>query len=75
MYAIRSYYVQRLARVPGALSLLAYADGQPAGLLNAFLGFSTFAAAPLLNIHDLIVNRDYRGRITSYNVCYTKLLR
>lgn len=58
---VKAVLVQRLARVPGALSLLAYADGQPAGLLNAFPGFSTFAAAPLLNIHDLIVNRDYRG--------------
>lgn len=58
---VKAVLVERLARVPGALSLLAYVDDQPAGLLNAFPGFSTFAAAPLLNIHDLIVNRDYRG--------------
>jgi GNAT superfamily N-acetyltransferase len=32
------------------------------GLLNAFEGYSTFAAKPLLNIHDLVVHRDSRGR-------------
>ena len=52
---VKSVLVQRLARVPGALSLLAYVDGQPAGLLNAFPGFSTFAAAPLLNIRNNFV--------------------
>ncbi len=59
---VKSQLVPRLARVPGALSLLAYADDQPVGLLNGFPGFSTFAAAPLLNVHDLIVVRAYRGQ-------------
>jgi hypothetical protein len=30
-------------------------DEQPAGLLNAFQTVSTFAARPLINIHDLAV--------------------
>jgi ribosomal protein S18 acetylase RimI-like enzyme len=38
------------------------APGQPLGLLNAFLGYSTFAAAPLLNVHDLAVLPEARGR-------------
>lgn len=49
-----------LARIPGAVSLLAYADNQPAGLLNAFEGFSTFKCKPLFNIHDLAVMPSYR---------------
>jgi len=57
-----------LARLPSTLArrhdsytLIAYCDARPAGLLNAFEGFSTFACAPLLNIHDVVVSRDYRG--------------
>lgn len=52
----------RLAHWPGFTSALASAAGQPIGLLNAFLGFSTFAARPLLNIHDIVVTADWRGR-------------
>jgi GNAT superfamily N-acetyltransferase len=58
----------RLALVPGlrqhptTLIFLAYCDGQPAGIAVCFRGFSTFAARPLLNIHDLAVLPAYRGR-------------
>jgi ribosomal protein S18 acetylase RimI-like enzyme len=34
---------------------LAYRDDVPVGLLNAFVGLSTFRAQRLLNIHDLCV--------------------
>lgn len=51
-----------LANVPGAISLLAYLDGEPVGLLNAFSGFSTFECKPLLNIHDVVVVPTQRGR-------------
>ncbi len=51
-----------LARQPGALSLVAYQDGEPVGLLNAFAGFSTFECKPLLNIHDMVVLPHWRGR-------------
>ncbi|EKE76196.1 GNAT family N-acetyltransferase [Gallaecimonas xiamenensis] len=51
-----------LAKLPYALSLLCYVDGQPAGLLNAFEGFSTFKGKPLYNIHDLVVLAPYRGQ-------------
>jgi len=50
----------RLAKVPSAVSLFAYADDKPAGLANCFEGFSTFACAPLLNIHDLVVLPAFR---------------
>jgi len=34
----------------------------PVGLANCFMGFSTFAARPLVNIHDLVVLPGYRGK-------------
>lgn len=48
----------------GALAWLAQPDGgeQAVGLVNCFVGFSTFAAKPLLNIHDIVVHADWRGR-------------
>jgi len=42
------------------LSLLAFADDEPIGLINAFEGFSTFQCRPLLNIHDIIVIPRFR---------------
>ncbi|WP_188152029.1 GNAT family N-acetyltransferase [Teredinibacter waterburyi] len=46
---------QALADFGGAYSFLAYRGDEPVGLMNCILGFSTFKAAPLLNIHDLAV--------------------
>ncbi|MFT3997675.1 MAG: GNAT family N-acetyltransferase [Asticcacaulis sp.] len=59
---VTSVLVERLSAVSGAVSVLAFVEGKPAGLLNAFAGFSTFAARPLLNIHDLTVAPEFRGR-------------
>jgi GNAT superfamily N-acetyltransferase len=41
--------------------ILALADRQPAGLAVCIEGFSTFACKPLLNIHDMVVSKPYRG--------------
>jgi ribosomal protein S18 acetylase RimI-like enzyme len=46
---------------PTTLIFLAYKNEQPVGLATCFRGFSTFAARPLINIHDLVVLPDYRG--------------
>jgi len=51
-----------LARRPGAHALMARLDGEPAGMALCFEGFSTFAARPLLNIHDFMVRAPLRGR-------------
>lgn len=55
-----------LQRMPGYAGWLVMQDAGPAaralGLINTFLGFSTFAARPLLNIHDLVVHADARGQ-------------
>jgi GNAT superfamily N-acetyltransferase len=47
---------------PTAIIFLAYVDGKAAGIATCFLGFSTFAARPLINIHDLAVLPEYRGQ-------------
>lgn len=51
-----------LAERPGAHVLLAWVDGEPAGVATCFEGFSTFACRPLLNIHDIAVHPAYRGQ-------------
>jgi ribosomal protein S18 acetylase RimI-like enzyme len=47
---------------PGALVLLAFVEGAPAGVVTCFPGFSTFYARPLLNVHDLAVLEPFRRR-------------
>ena len=49
-------------RSPQCFSILAFVGGgvHPAGLLNCMEGFSTFAARPLLNIHDCCVATAFR---------------
>ena len=59
---VRERLVEGLAAQPGAFSLIARVDGEPAGIANCFTGFSTFAARPLVNVHDLGVRSEYRGR-------------
>lgn len=44
------------------MSYIAYKDEKPVGLANCFYGFSTFAAKPLINIHDLVVLEEVRGQ-------------
>ncbi|MCE3252509.1 MAG: family N-acetyltransferase [Cellvibrio sp.] len=58
---VKDNLVKELSKRDFGLSLLAYVDNQPAGLLNAFEGFSTFACKPLLNIHDIVVVEQFRG--------------
>jgi GNAT superfamily N-acetyltransferase len=58
---VRANLVPRLRTTPGYVGGLAFVGGKPAGLINCFLGFSTFAARPLLNVHDLIVRDGHRG--------------
>lgn len=50
-----------LAKRPHAFSVLAFVGGEPAGLVNCFEGFSTFAGRPLVNVHDVSVIDKFRG--------------
>lgn len=51
-----------LKAMPTAHIFLACMDEQPVGIATCFLGFSTFNARPLLNIHDFAVLPGYRKR-------------
>lgn len=59
---VKSRLVAEMARRPQVSSAIAYVDDQPAGLINFVEGFSTFAAKPLVNIHDVVVKAEFRGR-------------
>jgi GNAT superfamily N-acetyltransferase len=54
--------VASIREVPGYHGAMAWLDGKAVGLINCFAGFSTFAALPLFNVHDIVVLRDLRGR-------------
>lgn len=58
---VRARLVPALRDHANATVLLALADRQPVGIAVCFLGFSTFQARPLLNIHDLAVIPKCRG--------------
>ena len=44
-----------------ALALLALRNGESVGIAVCFVGYSTFRAQPLLNLHDLAVRKGARG--------------
>lgn len=61
--AVKERLCADLARHPGAASFLAWnATGEAVGLINCFLGYSTFKARPLMNVHDIIVLSGQRGQ-------------
>lgn len=60
--AVRDCLAQRLSEHPTAFALLAYVDRVAAGVAICLMGFSTFAASPLINVHDLAVGEEFRGR-------------
>jgi len=59
---VRKHLASRLADFPGAFTILGFDAEQPIALANCFTGFSTFACAPLVNIHDLMVDGSMRGK-------------
>ncbi len=58
----RAHLAKALAARSFVFSVLAWDDGAPVGLINAIEGFSTFACAPLVNVHDVVVIDSHRGR-------------
>ena len=59
---VKTVLPERLREQPGRVILLAVQDDRVVGVAVCFLGFSTFAARPLLNIHDLAVLGECRGQ-------------
>ena len=51
-----------LSRIPHAFSVICYVNNQAVGLVNCFELFSTFSCKPLINIHDFVVLKEYRGK-------------
>jgi len=60
--AVKARLPRALADRPGTHVLLAFVEDRPAGIAIAFDGFSTFACAPLLNLHDFAVHPEFRSR-------------
>jgi GNAT superfamily N-acetyltransferase len=54
--------VSQLKDLPSFHGALAFSGDEAVGLINCFAGFSTFAAKPLLNIHDIVTHADRRGQ-------------
>jgi ribosomal protein S18 acetylase RimI-like enzyme len=59
---VRARLIDELARQPQALLLVACDGPQIVGAATCFYGFSTFAARPLLNVHDLAVLPSHQRR-------------
>jgi ribosomal protein S18 acetylase RimI-like enzyme len=59
---VRQTLVPRLREHPGTHVFLAFEGSTTVGLAICFVGFSSFRAARLLNIHDLVVHPDCRGQ-------------
>jgi ribosomal protein S18 acetylase RimI-like enzyme len=59
---VRGRLIPGLQRHPTTLIFLAFEDQQPVGVAVCFIGFSTFAAKPLINIHDCMVLSESRGK-------------
>lgn len=59
---VRERLVPALREHPTTVVLLAYDGELPVGIATCFQGLSTFVARRLLNLHDLAVIPEYRGR-------------
>jgi GNAT superfamily N-acetyltransferase len=57
---VRTALIPGLQRHPTTVVFLAWHSTTPVGIAVCFVGFSTFLARPLLNIHDLAVIPTYR---------------
>jgi len=58
---VKKNLIPGLKKHPTTLILLAFSSGKAVGIAVCFAGFSTFAARPLINIHDFAVLPESRG--------------
>jgi GNAT superfamily N-acetyltransferase len=59
---VRTRLIPGLRRHPTTLILLAFDGVQPIGAAVCFIGFSSFTAKPIINIHDFVVLPTSRGK-------------
>ena len=58
----RANLISGLQKHGGARVFLAFEDEAPAGVAICLVGFSSFKGKPLVNIHDIAVAPQFRGR-------------
>lgn len=58
---VQADLVTGLQAAPAASSILAFIGDEAVGLANLMTTFSSFAAKPLINIHDIAVAKNHRG--------------
>lgn len=54
--------ISGLASNPSSFVLFILLNNDIAGLATCFVNFSTFKARPYINIHDLIILKEHRGK-------------
>lgn len=59
---VRTRLIPELRKHPTTLIFLAFDGARPVGIAVCFIGFSTFFAKPLVNIHDCMVEASHRGK-------------
>lgn len=59
---VRKRMISGMKSFSGTLVFLAKDDADFVGVANCFMGYSTFFAKPLINIHDLAVLPKARGK-------------
>ncbi len=57
----RKILIEGLKNHPSKLVLFVAAHDKIIGLTNCFINFATFSLKPFINIHDVIVLKEYRG--------------
>lgn len=58
---VKNNIAKELSKRPHAFSIISYVNGTAAGLINCFELFSTFSCKPVINIHDIVVLKEFRG--------------
>jgi GNAT superfamily N-acetyltransferase len=59
---VRERLIPELRKQPNAAIFLALDGDMPVGIALCFVGFSSFHARPLLNLHDFAVLPEHQGR-------------
>lgn len=54
--------VEGLSANTNSFVLFAKIGNQMAGFITCFINFSTFKTRPYLNVHDVVVHKDFRGQ-------------
>lgn len=60
--SVQQNLVEGMRKMPTAVVFIAYEYDKPVGIANCFYGYSSFYAKKLINIHDLGVVPEARGK-------------